>query len=62
MIVDWARSSFCADKSCVEVALLDRDVVGVRDGKDASRPSLRISARDWESFLDGVVAGDFDFH
>jgi len=62
MIVDWARSSFCADKSCVEVALLDRDVVGVRDGKNASQPHLRVSARDWESFLDGVVAGDFDFH
>jgi Domain of unknown function (DUF397) len=58
---EWTKSSFCADKSCIEVARIDRDVIAVRDGKNAGGSDLRFSAGEWHSFLDGVAAGEFDF-
>jgi hypothetical protein len=53
------KSSFCADKSCVEVARTDAAVL-VRDGKNRDQPHLRVSREDWNVFLKGVVAGEFD--
>lgn len=61
MTSGWTKSSFCADKSCVEVAQLDGDVIGVRDGKNTNQPHLSFSFRDWNNFLDGLNAGEIDF-
>jgi hypothetical protein len=56
----WEKSSFCADKWCIEVALVDSNTVAVRDGKDVSQPFLQFSREDWASFLDSVDAGTFE--
>jgi len=56
---NWIKSSFCADKSCVEVARTGT-VVLVRDGKNRDQQHLRVPREDWNAFLRGVVAGEFD--
>jgi len=57
MNASWKKSTFCADKSCVEVALIDPDVVAVRDGKNVNQPYLQFSREEWSSFLDSVASG-----
>ncbi len=56
----WTRSSFCAESACVEVALVDGDVI-VRDSKDVSRPPLRLPLEAWRAFRTGIADGDFRF-
>lgn len=53
----WQRSTFCADKSCVEVAK-DGDTVLVGDGKDPG-PALSFTMGEWAAFVAGVKAGEF---
>jgi hypothetical protein len=60
MAVEWTKSTFCADKACVEAALVDAETVAVRDGKDVSQPYLTFSRADWVSFLDGLVHESFE--
>jgi hypothetical protein len=52
----WTKSTFCADKMCVEVAQVDADTIALRDGKNIDQPSLLFSRRDWLSFLDSVTS------
>jgi len=56
---NWIKSSFCADKTCVEVAQSGAMVL-LRDGKDRDQPHLRVPRDDWYAFLRGIVAGEFD--
>jgi hypothetical protein len=58
----WTKSTFCADKACVEVAFIDADTVAVRDGKDASQPYLQFTRDEWMSFLTTLTAERFDNH
>lgn len=55
----WRKSSYSAcNGNCVEVAELRRDLIGVRDTKDAGRgPILAFEAAAWWSFLDSVKKG-----
>jgi len=47
--------------SCVEVARLADDVIGVRDGKiGAASPVLAFGGEQWRAFVSGVAAGHFD--
>lgn len=55
----WTKSSFCADRQCVEVARVDADTVALRDGKNLDQPYFTFNSKDWRSFLDAVAAGDF---
>jgi hypothetical protein len=55
----WRTSTFCDLNGCVEVALLDNQVA-VRDAKDKASPILLFTAPEWEAFLGGVRAGEFD--
>ena len=55
----WRFCSFCADKTCVEVAL-DVDTIAIRDGKNISQPSLHFTREEWASFLDSVSADRFE--
>jgi hypothetical protein len=34
--------------------------VNVRDSKNPTGPLLRFTADEWQAFLDGVQAGEFD--
>jgi hypothetical protein len=57
--IAWRRSSRCANNTCVEVALLDDQIV-MRDSKDPHGPILRFTSTEWSAFLDGLGAGELD--
>lgn len=54
----WRRSSLCNDAACVEVARLGHEVL-VRDSKSPG-PALVFTHEQWQAFLIGVKAGEFD--
>jgi len=58
----WRKSSMSAyNGSCFEVARLLKDRVGVRDTKDKeSGPVLIFNQSEWNAFLAGAKAGEFD--
>lgn len=56
----WRKSSLSGHNSeCVEVAPT-HNIVAVRDSKDRSGPVLTFGAAEWEAFLSGIRAGEFD--
>jgi Domain of unknown function (DUF397) len=57
----WRRSSYSqgTDATCVEAAV-DGDAVALRDSNDPTGPVLRFSFAEWEVFLLGVRAGEFE--
>jgi hypothetical protein len=59
--VEWAyvRSSYCHSGGCLEVAAHDGEV-RIRDSKDPHSPVLRFTAEEWDAFLLGAKAGEFD--
>jgi Domain of unknown function (DUF397) len=57
----WFKSSFSAAGACVEVAHLPNQAgVAVRDSKDRSRPPHFYTTDEWNAFLAGAKAGEFD--
>ena len=58
----WQKSSMSTyNGSCLEIARLLEDWVGVRDTKDkGSGPVLIFSQSEWNAFLSGAKAGEFD--
>jgi hypothetical protein len=57
----WRRSAHCtgADSTCVEVRI-EADGVAVRDAKDPAGLRLHFSTAEWNAFLAGARAGEFD--
>lgn len=62
--VEWLQSSFSADEDddsgCVEVALLPDGGVALRDSKDRDGQIHVYTAEEWDAFVKGVHAGEFD--
>jgi hypothetical protein len=58
--VVWRKSSYSSVNGCIEVAFIDRQVA-VRDSKDQHGPVLVFTFREWEAFLGGARAGQFEF-
>ena len=57
---EYRKSSYSPDAgSCVEIAMRD-DVIAVRDSKDRSVSPLVFDRREWQAFIAGVKAGEFD--
>jgi hypothetical protein len=58
----WRKSSFSGtnENGCVEVAFLADGGVAVRDTKDRSLAPHVYTAAEWDAFLAGVRAGEFD--
>lgn len=70
----WVKSSFSGDNggNCVEVAELKdavdgpghkaehADLIAVRDSKDPDGPKLFFTPAEWEAFINGVKAEEFD--
>lgn len=58
----WRKSSVSAyNGSCFEIARLLEDRIGVRDTKDkGSGPVLIFNQNEWNAFLLGAKAGEFD--
>jgi hypothetical protein len=55
----WHKSSFCASGECVEVAEQD-GMIMLRDSKDPRGGMLRYTTEEWQSFVHGIKAGEFD--
>jgi hypothetical protein len=55
----WRKSTFSQSNGCLEVAI-QADGVALRDTKDRNGPILVFSRREWEAFIGGVRAGEFD--
>lgn len=61
MEVVYMMSSACHHAgNCVEAALLRTGEVSVRDSKDRAKAPQVYSAEEWDAFVQGVKAGDFD--
>jgi len=59
--VPWRKSTRSGvSGNCVEVATLN-DAVAVRDSKHPTGPALLFTPAEWEAFIGGVKAGEFDF-
>jgi len=60
-VVTYKISSFCRIGDCVEVGQLPGGSVTVRDTKDPERRmALTFSRDEWDAFVLGVKAGEFD--
>jgi uncharacterized protein DUF397 len=55
----WRKASFSASGECVEVAERDGMIV-MRDSKNPRSPMLRYTTGEWQAFIRGVKAGEFD--
>lgn len=63
---DWKRSSYCDGGHCVEVSLTASvgprtkpSVVGIRNSRSPST-EVYFTTEDWNEFIKGVKAGEFD--
>ena len=56
----FRKSSFSSAGGCVEVRLLPDGHIALRDSKDTSLPPHHFTAVEWNAFLAGVRAGEFD--
>ncbi|WP_227997001.1 DUF397 domain-containing protein [Nocardia australiensis] len=57
---DWFKSSKSGgSQECVEVAFLDRGMVGVRDSKNPTGAALVFAPADWDAFVVGARDGEF---
>jgi len=56
----WFKSSASGANGCVEVAHVPDGGVALRDSKDRSRTPHYFDATEWDAFLTGAKAGEFD--
>jgi hypothetical protein len=56
----FAISSYCHHGGCVAVATLPDGGRAVRDAKASAGPVLAFTAVEWDAFVKGVKAGEFD--
>ncbi|GAB3248510.1 DUF397 domain-containing protein [Kineosporia babensis] len=55
----WHKSTFSAEENCVEV-LVEPERVLVRHTRDRLGPVLSFSTAEWQAFLQGVKADQFE--
>jgi hypothetical protein len=56
----WFKSSASGANGCVEVAHMPDGGVALRDSKDRAKPVHVYTGDEWDAFLTGVKAGEFD--
>jgi hypothetical protein len=56
----FRKSSFSGGGGCVEVRRLPDGRVALRDSKDRDLAPHRFTPAEWNAFLAGVRAGEFD--
>ncbi|WP_327097248.1 DUF397 domain-containing protein [Nocardia vinacea] len=58
----WFKSSRSSSgRDCVEVAHLQRGMVGMRDSKNPTGPSLVFTPSEWDAFTAGLQNGEFNW-
>ncbi len=64
---EWRKSSLSdGSESCVEVATVagskegSEYVIAVRNSDDPQGPALIFTPAEWDAFVSGVLAGEFD--
>lgn len=55
----WYKAQASGTSNCVEVAS-DRERILVRDSKNPDGPVLVFTFAEWDAFVSGVRAGEFD--
>jgi len=60
VLLNWRKSSRCGSSTCVEVAKV-ADHFLVRDSKNPNAATLSFTREEWDAFVQGVTAGDFEF-
>jgi len=60
--LNWRKSSFSGGSggNCVEVTELTDGWIAVRNSKNPAGPEIVYTAAEWDAFLEGVKAGEFD--
>lgn len=57
----WQKSTHSGnDNACIEVATLDGVRRAVRDSKNPTGPTLRLTPGEWAAFVAEVKDGEFD--
>ncbi len=58
---EFSKASFSQYvwNKCVQVAIR-KDVIGLRDSKDSQKTTLTFTPDEWDAFIKGVKAGEFD--
>lgn len=57
----WFKSSRSqGGNDCVEAAHLEDGHVGVRDSKNPNGPALVFTPSEWDAFMSGAKAGEFE--
>jgi hypothetical protein len=56
----WRKSSKSNYGGCVEVSFVDGGEVAVRNSRDPDGPVLYFTSAEWDAFLSGAVAREFD--
>ncbi|MGW0048317.1 DUF397 domain-containing protein [Nocardia cyriacigeorgica] len=57
----WFKSSHSSGgHDCVEIAHLSGGMVGVRDSKNPTGPAIVFTPSEWDAFLSGARAGEFN--
>ncbi|MER7279888.1 DUF397 domain-containing protein [Dactylosporangium sp. NPDC000244] len=54
--LEWRRSRFCGNQSCVEVAFSANSVL-IRDGKHPDAAHLKFDPDDWRAFIAILTTG-----
>lgn len=60
LVGTWCKSSLSASGNCVEVRENADGTVDVRNSRHPRGPVLRFTPAEWDAFLGGAVAGEFD--
>lgn len=58
--LNFKKSSASVQNACVEVALLPNGGRALRDSKDPAGPVHFYDRAEWDAFLVGAKAGEFD--
>lgn len=57
---DWQKSTFSEQNRSLIVGVTPSDQIAVSNSIDPSSPALLYSRADWQAFLNGAKAGEFD--
>lgn len=58
--MNWTKSTFSGDSSCIELSTLPDGMVALRDSKNPDAGHLSFTRAEVDAFVKGARAGEFD--